>query len=172
MDRWHGELDAIGHTPTSILDSIERSAPARRPAERLSERELAELVGWVLSPTGPLAGDKRFGRAEVIRHLAPKLHGRHPDELNRALAAVLAHPEALPLLGQPGARNRSWVLASTRAAEQAIADCADRLAESTSAVSGAPDTAADAVRDKEWDLRPPLPDIGRAYGRERVGTYE
>src|SRR3546814_7374873 len=66
MDRWHGELDAIGHTPASILDSIERSAPARRPAERLSERELAELVGWVLSPTGPLAGDKRFGRAEVI----------------------------------------------------------------------------------------------------------
>jgi conjugative relaxase-like TrwC/TraI family protein len=152
MDRWHGELDAIGHTPVSILDSIERSAPARRPAERLSERELAELVGWVLSPTGPLAGDKRFGRAEVIRHLAPKLHGRHPDELNRALAAVLAHPEALPLLGQPGARNRSWVLASTRAAEQAIADCADRLAESTSAVSVDPDTAADAVRDKEWDI--------------------
>lgn len=152
MDRWHGELDAIGHTPTSILDSIERSAPARRPAERLSERELAELVGWVLSPTGPLAGDKRFGRAEVIRHLAPKLHGRHPDELNRALGVVLAHTEALPLLGQPGARNRSWVLASTRAAEQAIADCADRLAESTVAVSVDPDTAADAIREKEWDI--------------------
>src|SRR3546814_20905622 len=31
-------------------------------------------------------------------------------------------------------------------------DCADRLAESTSAVSGDPDTAADAVRDKEWDI--------------------
>ena len=152
MDRWVGELHAIGHTPASILDSIERSAPARQSAERLSERELAQLVGWVLSPTGPLAGDKRFGRAEVIRHLAPKLHGRHPDELNRTVGAVLAHPEALPLLGQPGARNRSWVLASTRAAEQAIADCADRLAHSTAAVSVDPDTAADAIREKEWAI--------------------
>ena len=152
MDRWHGELDAIGHTPASVLDSIERSTPARPPAERLSERELAELVGWVLSPSGPLAGDKRFGRAEVIRHLAPKLHGRHPDELTRTLGIVLAHPEALPLLGQPGARSRSWVLASTRAAEQAIADCADRLAETTSAVSVDPDTAAHAIREKEWAI--------------------
>jgi conjugative relaxase-like TrwC/TraI family protein len=136
MDRWHGELVGLGHTPASILDNIERSAPARRAAEQLSERDLAELVGWVLS----------------IRHLAPKLHGRHPDELNRALGVALAHPEALPLLGQPGARNRSWVLASTRAAEQAIADCADRLAESTGVVSVDPDTAADAVREKEWDI--------------------
>src|SRR3546814_9885290 len=136
MDRGHGERDAIGHTPTSILDSSERSAPARRPAERLAERELAELVGWVLSPNGPLAGDKRFGRAEVIRHVAPKLHGRHPGELNRALSAVLAHPEALPLLGQPGARNRAWVLASTRAAEAAIADCAARPAATPTAVAG------------------------------------
>ena len=152
MDRWHGELETLGHTPASLLDSIHAAAPARPPAERLSDRELAELVGWVLSPTGPLAGDKRFGRAEVIRHVAPKLHGRHPDELNRALGVVLAHPEALPLLGQPGARNRSWVLASTRAAEQAIADCADRLAEAAGAVFADPDTAADAIREKEWDI--------------------
>ena len=44
------------------------------------------------------------------------------------------------------------MLASTRAAEQAIADCADRLAESTGAVSVDPDTAEDAVREKEWDI--------------------
>ena len=29
MDRWHGELDAIGHTPASILDSDRTAAPAR-----------------------------------------------------------------------------------------------------------------------------------------------
>lgn len=100
MDRWHAELAALGHTPATILASIERTE--RPPAERLTDPELRELVGWVLSPSGPLAGDKQFGRAEVIRHLAPKLHGRHPDELARALSAALAHPEALPLVGQPG----------------------------------------------------------------------
>lgn len=151
MDRWHAELAAIGHTPSTILESIERSRRQRPPAERLNDQELRDLVGWVLSPNGPLAGDKQFGRAEVIRHLAPKLHGRNPDELTRALGAVLAHPEALPLLGQPGARNRSWVLASTRAAEEAIADCAERLAAST-AVSVDADTAELGVQEKQLAL--------------------
>jgi conjugative relaxase-like TrwC/TraI family protein len=152
MDRWHIELAGLGLSPGHVLDCIHSAAPARPPVERLSDQELADLVDWVLSPTGPLAGDKRFGRAEVIRHLAPKLHGRHPDQLDRALSAVLAHPEALPLLGQPGARNRAWVLASTRAAEEAIADCADRLAVSTTAVSVNPDTVTEAIRAKEWDI--------------------
>ena len=147
MDHWHTELDEIGLTPAGIVDSIEQSAPSVAPPSRLSDRELTGLVEWVLSPTGPLAGDKQFGRAEVIRHLAPKLHGRHPDELTRAVGAVIAHPEALALVGQPGARNRAWVLASTRAAEEAIADCAERLATTTDSVSVDPDTAAAAVRD-------------------------
>ena len=152
MDHWHTELDEIGLTPAGIVDSIEQSAPSVAPPSRLSDRELAGLVEWVLSPTGPLAGDKQFGRAEVIRHLAPKLHGRHPDELTRAVGAVIAHPEALALVGQPGARNRAWVLASTRAAEEAIADCAERLATTTDSVSVDPDTAAAAVRDKERSI--------------------
>ncbi len=152
MDHWHHELATIGLTPAGIVESIEHAAPSVAPPERLSDHELAGLVEWVLSPTGPLAGDKQFGRAELIRHLAPKLHGRHPDELARAVGAVLAHPEALPLLGQPGARNRAWVLASARAAEEAIADCADRLAANTTAVSVDPDTAVAAIRDKEWNI--------------------
>ena len=152
MHRWHGELAAIGHTPASILEQVRRSAPRRPPAERLTDQELRALVDWVLSPDGPLASEKRFGRAEVIRHLAPRLHGRHPDELTRALGAVVAHPEALPLLGQPGARNRFWVLASSRAAEEAIAECAERLAATTIAVSVDAATAELAVREKQWAL--------------------
>jgi conjugative relaxase-like TrwC/TraI family protein len=152
MHRWHGELAAIGHTPASILEQVRRSAPRRPPAERLTDQELRALVDWVLSPDGPLASEKRFGRAEVIRHLAPRLHGRHPDELTRALGAVVAHPEALPLLGQPGARNRFWVLASSLAAEEAIAECAERLAATTIAVSVDAATAELAVREKQWAL--------------------
>ena len=152
MDRWHAELASISLSPAQVLDAAAVAAPRRPPAERLTDAELAELVGWVLSPDGPLAGDKRFGRAEAIRHLAPKLHGRHPDELERALGAVLAHPEALPLLGQPGARNRSWVLASTRAAEEAIADTAERLAQATTAVSVDSDTAQQSITEKQWDI--------------------
>lgn len=152
MDRWHAELAALGHTPASILDQVERAAPRRPPSERLTDAELRGLVDWVLAPDGPLAGDKQFGRAEVIRHLAPKLHGRHPDQLDRALGAVLAHPEALPLLGQPGARNRAWVLASTRAAEEAIAECAERLATTSTTVSVDADTADCAIREKQWEL--------------------
>ncbi|MFP5322362.1 MAG: MobF family relaxase [Acidimicrobiia bacterium] len=158
MDRWHAELASIGLSPAQILDATAVAAPRRPPAERLTDAELAELVGWVLSPDGPLAGDKRFGRAEATRHLAPKLHGRHPDELERALGAALAHPEALPLLGQPGARNRSWVLASTRAAEEAIADTAERLAQATTAVSVDSDTAQQAIAKKQWDIGARLTD--------------
>jgi conjugative relaxase-like TrwC/TraI family protein len=152
MDHWHHELAGIGLTPAGIVESIEQAAPSVAPPSRLSDRELAGLVEWVLSPAGPLAGDKQFGRGEVIRHLAPRLHGRHPDELTRAVGAVIAHPEALPLVGQPGARNRAWVLASTRAAEEAIADCAERLATTTYAVSVDHDTAEAAVREKEWTI--------------------
>jgi conjugative relaxase-like TrwC/TraI family protein len=141
MDRWHAELAALGHTPASITTSIERHQRLRQPAERLTEGELRDLVGWTLSDDGPLSADKQFGRADLIRHLAPQLHGRHPAELTRAVGAVLAHPEVLPLIGRPGARNRAWALASTIAIEHAIADCADRLAGSTTAASVDSDTA-------------------------------
>ncbi len=152
MGHWHHELAGIGLTPAGIVESIDQSAPSVAPPARLADAELADLVEWILSSPGPLAGDKQFGRAEVIRHLAPKLHGRHPDELARAVGAVISHPEALPLVGQPGARNRAWVLASTRAAEEAIADGAARLAANTDAVTVDADTAEAAVRDKEWTI--------------------
>lgn len=152
MDRWHAELASIGLSPAQVLEAAAAAGTRRPPAERLTDPELHALVDWVLSPDGPLAGDKRFGRAEAIRHLAPKLHGRHPDELDRALVAVIAHPEALPLLGQPGARNRSWVLASTSAAEEAIADTAARLAQATTVVSVDSDTAQQAIAEKQWDI--------------------
>ena len=73
-----------------------------------------------------------------------------PTNSTRAVATVIAHPEALPLLGQPGGRNRTWVLASNHAPRRkAIADCAERLAANTRAVSVHLDTAEAALRDKE-----------------------
>ena len=158
MERWHSELASLGHSPASILSGVRSGAPTRWPDPHLTDTERSQLVGSVLSPDGPLAADKQFGRADVIRHVAPKLYGRHPDELEPVVTAVLAHPEALPLVGRPGARNRSWVLASTRQAEQAIADCALRLADDDTAPRLDAARVMAAIGRKQRDLRLPFTD--------------
>lgn len=105
MDRWHDELAELGHTPADIHQQLDAATPTRPRSPYLTNTEMGELVEWVLAADGPLAGDKQFGRGDVIRHLAPKLHGHHPDNLEAAVTAALAHHEALPLVGQPGVRN-------------------------------------------------------------------
>jgi 1-aminocyclopropane-1-carboxylate deaminase/D-cysteine desulfhydrase-like pyridoxal-dependent ACC family enzyme len=65
----------------------------------------------------------------VIRVAAPHLYGCVSEELDRVVTAIVQHPEAIPLVGQPGARGRAWAAASALATEAAIEDVAQRLTE-------------------------------------------
>lgn len=158
IDRWLDELEWLGHTPRSIVASLDQAARRHTAMEPLSDRELQALVDWVLSIDGPLSGDKCFGRPDLIRHLAPKLYGRHPEQLDRAVTAVLAHPESIPLIGQPGARNRAWVLAATLAVEHAVADCAERLASSLDGPTADRGAIEDAIVGQEPTIGASLTD--------------
>ena len=96
------------------------SAPASAP----------RWCGPLLGNGGPLAGRKAFTRADVVRLAAPALYGCDPAELEAVVAAVVADPEALALVGTPTARSRAYVAASVVAAEAAVEEVAARLAGS------------------------------------------
>jgi hypothetical protein len=69
-----------------------------------------------------LARRKVFGRAEVIVAVAPRLFGRPMSELGRAVDAVLADREVIPLVGVAAARDRCYTLAHVVVTELSIAD--------------------------------------------------
>ncbi|HSH60787.1 MAG TPA: hypothetical protein VK988_14355, partial [Acidimicrobiales bacterium] len=75
-----------------------------QPLRTLTEPERAELVRSLIGPAGPLTERKAFTRDGVIRVAAPHLYGC-PEELDRVVIAIVRHPEAIPLVGQPGARG-------------------------------------------------------------------
>ncbi len=107
--RWLGELEDIGWPARKINQRLcivqDRK---RQPIRTLSEKERSQLVRDLIGPAGALARRKAFTRADVIRLAAPALYGCAPDELDQLVASVLQHPEAIPLVGQPGARGRAW----------------------------------------------------------------
>ena len=150
--RWLGELEAVGWPARKLSERLRLvSERGHEPLRRLSDPERAELAGGLLN--GPLAQAKAFTRSDVVRHGAPLLYGADPAELDRLVDAVIASPEAIALVGRPGARSRAWVAASVLAAEMAVEDVAGRL-------SGAGDRASiehsRAVAAKEAALGRPL----------------
>jgi conjugative relaxase-like TrwC/TraI family protein len=128
--RWLDELDGIGWPTRKLihrLDHVQRRQ--YQPLRTLTDTERAELVQSMLGPDGPLAQRKAFTRDRIIRDVTPHLYGCVPEELDRVVTAITQHPEAIPLVGQPGARGRAWAAASVMATEQAIEDLAQRLTE-------------------------------------------
>jgi hypothetical protein len=153
MVRWLDELDDAGW-PARKVDQRLRIINQRvePPAPRLTDLERTALVRRLLGPDGPLTERKAFTRAEVTRFAAPALYGREPDELDRTVDAVLHHPEAIPLIGQPGARGRAWATASALATEAAVESVAQRLTDHNGAAAIAPSTVNAAIRQKEARL--------------------
>jgi AAA domain/UvrD-like helicase C-terminal domain len=68
-----------------------------------------------------LAERKVFTRADVVVAVAPLLFGAHPKEVERAVEAVCAHPDAVALIGVAAARERAYAPACVLAVETAIA---------------------------------------------------
>ncbi len=133
VDRWQAELAEAGWPVERIAASVAEAARARRPVERVTLKSVRGLVSDVLGDDGDLARRKVFSRRHVIVALTPRLFGQDPAVLDPLVARVLADPEAVPLVGVAGARERVYSLASVIARETAIADSLDRQLARTEA---------------------------------------
>ena len=153
--RWLNELDALGWPSRKLAERLRLvNERHHRPLRRLNVAERAEMVRGLLA--GPLAERKVFARTDVVRLAAPSLYGAAPEELDAVVAGVLAHPEAVALVGTPGARSRAYVAASVLAAEAAVEDVAARLAGADDRASLRRATVEAAVAEKQVTLGRPL----------------
>jgi len=153
--RWLNELDDMGWPSRKVgarLGLVNQRY--HRPLRRLSTTERAEMVRGLL--VGPLAEHKVFTRADIVRLAAPALYGAAPEELDAVVAGVLAHLEAIALVGSPGARSRAYVAASVLAAEAAVEDVAARLAGADDRASVRRASVEVAVAEKQVSLGRPL----------------
>ena len=130
--RWRRELSGAGFDLDELRHRFEtanwRSGPSART---LTPTQRSDLAARLLADDGPLAERKAFTRADVVRVSAPMLYGCRADELDRLVAEVVHHRDAVALVGQPGARNRCWAVASVLDTEDAAT--AERLADRTDA---------------------------------------
>jgi conjugative relaxase-like TrwC/TraI family protein len=131
---WRDELTDAGINPRDLRSRVEAIARrANEPPRALTSANRSKIVEGLLAADGPLADRKAFTRADLIRNAAPLLYGCHADELDHVVTEVLHHPDAIALVGQPGARGRAWAVASVLNTEDAIAETAARLADRTEA---------------------------------------
>jgi hypothetical protein len=160
--RWHDELDEIGW-PTRKLNQRLNLVNQRhhQPLRTLTDQHRSQLANELLGPGGPLAKRKAFTRADIIRLAAPALYGCAAEELDHLIVGVVQHREAIPLVGQPGARGRAWAAASVLATEQAIETVAERLIARENAAHVRPIFAAAATTQKEAALGRSLTDSQR-----------
>ncbi len=122
LARWRGELDAAGLPVADLLASIDQASAERaRLRDHLTRDQVDALVAHTLGAKGRLSARKVFSRRDVVVAVAPSLFGLEAAELDRVVARVLADPEAVPLFGVPGARERPYACASVIATEEAIA---------------------------------------------------
>ncbi|MCU1499307.1 MAG: putative ATP-dependent exoDNAse [Acidimicrobiales bacterium] len=128
--RWRDELGTLGLSAQDYRRRFNRLQDRlRQPLRALTDTERADVAQHVIGANGPLADAKVFTRPDVIRATAPLLYGCEHAELDRVASAVTAHDEAIPLVGQPGARGRAWAVGSALATEHAISDIASDLAQ-------------------------------------------
>lgn len=80
------------------------------------------------------------------------------------VSGVVAHREAIPQVGQPGARGRAWVAASVLAAEHAVEAVAGRLAGRDDAPCVGRLAAAAMIQEKQAALGHPLTPVHRMQG--------
>ncbi len=154
MAGWLAELSAAGYSPEGLVEPV-RAASARRGEERpglLSDRQLALLSAHLLGPSGRLASQKVFTRADVAVAAAPVLFGFRPGELLPTVEAVCAHPDAVALAGVKAAREEAYAPACVIANEAAIALKAALQADRRDAPAVTPEAVEVAMGVKEHQL--------------------
>ena len=130
MPRWIGELEEHGWTIEQLAEALDA---ARAQGTGLlpphTEAEIEDLTTELMDPDGDfLTRWKVFSRSRLVAEIAPRLYGRHPDELDRIVNAVIASSLVVPLIGVAGAREQPYTATAVLANEQTIADTLDRLA--------------------------------------------
>ena len=154
MAGWLSELSGGGYSPDGLLEGVEKAAAGRGrdgPAV-LTQPQLSALAAYLLGPSGRLADQKVFTRADVAVAAGPLLFGFGPRELLRVMEAVCAHPDAVPLMGVKAAREQAYAPACAIANEAAIALKAALQAERRDAPAVAPQDVEAALAAKEQEL--------------------
>ena len=166
LPRWQAELDAAGHPAPELLASVERAAAEREPRQPwLGRLEVDRLVRENLAMDGPLSARKVFSRRDVIVAVAPALFGCDPKQLPVIVDRVIAHPDAVPLIGVPGARERAYATAHVLATEQAIAELVLTQAKRATAPTVPPAVVEASIAAREDRLGHPLTDAQVAATR-------
>ena len=151
---WLAQLSDAGYSPEGLLRGVEKAA-ARRGQDRpavLTQPQLSALAANLLGPSGRLADQKVFTRADVAVAAGPLLFGFGPRELLRVVQTVCAHPDAVPLAGVKAARDQAYAPACVIANEAAIAVKAALQAERRDAPVVPPEAVSSAVEAKEREL--------------------
>jgi conjugative relaxase-like TrwC/TraI family protein len=150
LPRWQGELDAAGFPVADLLASIDQAAAERAPVrDHLTRGQMDALAAEALGTESRLATRKVFSRRDVVVAVAPSLFGLEAGELDRVVGRVLADPEAVPLLGVAGARERPYACASVIATEQAIAASVAEQAVRSDAATVALQAVEEAIVARE-----------------------
>lgn len=150
---WRVELEAAGFPVSQLVASVDEASRVRPiRIDRIPAWDLDELAAQVLGQDGALSARKVFSRRDVIVALAPSLYGRAPDQLDRVVDAVLAHRDAIPLLGVARATEQPYVTAAVLAAEIAVARLVASEAERTDAAVVPGDFVGHAIEETEAAL--------------------
>ena len=158
LPRWQAELVAAGWSPQALVRAVTEAGDRRVVPGELTPSELAAVVTEVTGPDGPLARAKVFHRRDVVVAATPLLFGRPAGCWRAVVDAVVASPEAIPLLPTAGSRGRAWSLASVMATEGAIADAVARGTATEDADVLADELVTGAVAATETGLGRPLTD--------------
>ncbi len=168
MGRWRAELASVGWPAERLAEAIDAAAAAGRPA-RISFADARRLISGALAPDGELARRKVFSRRHVLVELAPRLYGQGPALLGPMVERVLADPEAVPIIGVAGAKERVYSLASVLAQERAIAESVGRQLARGDAQAVGPGVLAEAIGRAERELGGALTD-GQRSAAEAICT--
>jgi AAA domain len=157
MGRWQAELAEIGLTPDLIGRDVDaaactRSGPPRELPAALSVDELRALRDEVFAPDGRLVVRKVSSRRDVVVAVGPRIFGRDPRELARAVDVLLWDPEAVPLVGVVGARERVYAPSLVIAIETAIASTFLNGVDATDAPAVPAGAAEAVIARKEAEL--------------------
>ncbi len=149
MSQWRAELESAGHALTDLVARVDAASREQRPIQPLTKDQGRRLVADVLDPQGTLATRKVFGRKDVVVAMAPHLYGQDPAILEPLVSRTLADPEAIPLIGVSGGRDKVYSVAHVLATEAAIAEMLATQLERSDAPVVPVEAVVGAVRTAE-----------------------